>query len=387
MAGLFFGASRHARSDFLISEVNPLSGGSMSRAYGINNSGFVAGESSSPYSNAMQAIRTNDNGTQAVGYNMGGWSSRGLAISDGNVVVGRSDMFTPNGEVSRGFVFSDPNVGMQTLSGLADSRSTVANGVSGGTIVGTVTGSNGLTQAVTWDLQGHPKAIGGLTPGGSSSGLGVNNAGQVTGAAQTAGDGSHAFLYNPGQTVGAPGVMKDLGILTSGGTSQGNAVNNAGEVAGWASTGTSGYHAFAYLGTQMVDIQGSQFLASSSMGLGINDAGWIVGRADEGNGGSFAFLWRDGLGMVDLNSLIDKTQGWDLLSATGINNHGQIVGFGIHNGLTLGFVLNPVLDSDPPSLPEPSSLTLCGMAAASLALGWAARRRMRTRTARGVSGE
>ncbi|MDX2036309.1 MAG: hypothetical protein SFX72_06630 [Isosphaeraceae bacterium] len=65
--------------------------------------------------------------------------------------------------------------------------------------------------------------------------------------------------------------------------------------------------------------------------------------------GGAAVLWKNGA-IFDLNDLIDQTAGWRLLSAEGINDAGQIVGFGTFAGQTRAFVLTAV--------PEPSNLVL-----------------------------
>jgi len=45
--------------------------------------------------------------------------------------------------------------------------------------------------------------------------------------------------------------------------------------------------------------------------------------------------------MKDLNKLIPTGSGWVLQQAFGINNAGQIVGTGTHNGQSRGFLLSP----------------------------------------------
>jgi len=45
--------------------------------------------------------------------------------------------------------------------------------------------------------------------------------------------------------------------------------------------------------------------------------------------------------MQDLNDLLSPNSGWVLHVALGINDFGQIVGWGEHNGQTLGFLLTP----------------------------------------------
>jgi hypothetical protein len=56
--------------------------------------------------------------------------------------------------------------------------------------------------------------------------------------------------------------------------------------------------------------------------------------------------------MTDLNNLVSSISGWILSWAYDINNKGQIVGVGYHNGDQRGFLLTPV--------PEPSTLLLLG---------------------------
>ncbi len=52
-----------------------------------------------------------------------------------------------------------------------------------------------------------------------------------------------------------------------------------------------------------------------------------------------AFIWENGT-MTDLNDLIPPNTGWVLVSATAINDNGDIVGLGIKNGVTRGYVLD-----------------------------------------------
>jgi hypothetical protein len=64
-----------------------------------------------------------------------------------------------------------------------------------------------------------------------------------------------------------------------------------------------------------------------------------------------AFLWTEATGMVELNAYLPTVgvnlDGWDLRVANGISADGRvIVGTGIHNGLTRGFIVT--LGNSPP---------------------------------------
>jgi len=106
----------------------------------------------------------------------------------------------------------------------------------------------------------------------------------------------------------------------------------------------------------------------SSSAAAINGAGLIVGDSEitPGNLTSHAFSMTSGGTMTDLNTLIPGNSGWTLLGATGVNDLGQIVGYGSINGEIHGYVLT--------AIPEPSTTVAI---AATGALGFAALLRRR----------
>jgi hypothetical protein len=75
-----------------------------------------------------------------------------------------------------------------------------------------------------------------------------------------------------------------------------------------------------------------------------------------------------GLGLTDLNSLLDPDSGWVLKTATAINDRGEIVGWGEKDGETHAFLLQTV--------PGPASLAIwAGIGIVGGFVGW--RRRVR----------
>lgn len=76
----------------------------------------------------------------------------------------------------------------------------------------------------------------------------------------------------------------------------------------------------------------------------LNNHGQVVGTSGCGPTLSeipLAFLYENAE-FYDLNALIDSGIDWTLYSAVDINDHGQIVGTGEHQGRRTGFLLNPI---------------------------------------------
>jgi len=84
----------------------------------------------------------------------------------------------------------------------------------------------------------------------------------------------------------------------------------------------------------------------------INNFGLIVGTVSQfDNFSGRAAIWKPGdAAPTELNSLLPPDSGWTLLTAAeGVNDHGQIAGFGTKDGFTRAYVMTPydVALSDP----------------------------------------
>ena len=122
-------------------------------------------------------------------------------------------------------------------------------------------------------------------------------------------------------------AMLDIGTL-GGSSSSASAINNSGTVIGQSDT--PGYrHAFSYSNGIMSDI-GTLKGYYQSAALGINTAGDIVGDAYTYGNDQRAFLYTNNK-MLDLTSLVQFNNGWNLQYATSINDNGWIIGYGIYN--------------------------------------------------------
>jgi hypothetical protein len=208
-----------------------------------------------------------------------------------------------------------------------------------------------------------------LLPGEQSRADGINDAGEIVGQSKPPGEKAVGPVHWKNDT------LLDLNICCAGKAKRINANN---QIIGDTYDLKGRYHAFlwdAERGSRLLSTAGEDY----SSALALNQRGEVVVRAvpgglflysdgkfhpidaaqaaprglnnDEAVVGSFgphpegqrAFIWDKTHGLRDLNALIGANSGWKLEVATGINDRGEIVGWGDHGEKeNAGFLLVPL---------------------------------------------
>jgi YVTN family beta-propeller protein/probable HAF family extracellular repeat protein len=324
-------------------------GGPESEGIAINASGQVTGQADladsfyagQPIHHAFlwNGIALQDLGTLAAGVH-----SAGVAINASGQVTGRSfGLYAGVALAQRAFLWDGTTLRDLGAMGGAISDGSAINDA--GQVTGTADTDlySSAGHAFRWD--GTAMRDVGTLGGTQSLGSAINTSGQMTGWASTTGDtAQHAFRWD-GVT------MQDLGTL--GGThSRGLAINDSGQVTGWAATAGEAQHAFLWDGTTLQDLDTLGAASSYSQGNAINDLGQVTGFATLPERGQRAFLW-DGTALQDLNALIDPAdplQPYVTLSeGRDINAGGQIVANGCDSRTTEchAYLVSPVTATDP----------------------------------------
>lgn len=317
-------------------------GGEWGGAYDINNASQVVGYATTPTGSNHAFLWDSATGMKDLGTLGGKDYSIASGINDRGQVVGTS--FASNDQDSDTSVIWEDGTGMRALSTGPHSAALRINDA--GEAVGIAENAAGNAYAFIWDATNGTRSLGNL---GGDFGVArdINNAGQVVGQSVVSGwSYSSAFIWST-----ATG-MQSLGI-SAGLTSQGFAINDVGQVAGSydVAGGSTAYRAFIWDATNGMMALG--LLGDSSEAHDINESGQVVGYVRYLDATAPAgcidhvFLWENGV-MTDLNNAALSEPGWELISAGAINDSGQIVGGGKHNGIGRAFLLTPV--------PEPSSL-------------------------------
>lgn len=282
---------------------NPTSG-----AFGINNAGVVSGTFTLP----RHAFR--DPGVMIDLGTLGGATSQAWGINDHNQVVGYADTLT----ATHAFVDSGTMFDLGTLGGPSSTAYAINNN---SWIVGYSLIPSGANHAFLYKnaVMNDLGTLGGTT----SFAYGINNNNWVVGSAMLPNNVTgHAFLWMGG------GPLLDLGGL--GGYSMALGINNAGVVVGSSYLpGNTVEHAF-YFDGHMHDL--GTLGGTYSRALGINKNGAIVGESSVPSGypnhGFIAYCRNT---MVDINTMVDASgAGWTIVSATAINDYGQVAAWGIN---------------------------------------------------------
>jgi probable HAF family extracellular repeat protein len=321
-------------------------GGPSSYAWGINDSGQVVGVSDITGDSAAHAFLYDASATppmQDLG-TLGGSSSFAYGINDSGQVVGSSYLY---GNTYHAFLYdATATPPMQDLGTLGGGGVSQAFGINAsGQVVGLSENPTNHTHAFLYDQAATPPMQDLGTLGGTvSRAWGINDSGQVVGSSYLTDDSAeHAFLYDATATP----PMQDLGTL-GGRVSQAFGINASGQVVGLSYiTGNIVSHAFLYdpaATPPMQDLGTLAGMMGGSQAWGINNSGQVVGIGDFADvGGAFLYDPAATPPMQDLNNLIPSDSGWTLTLANGINDSGEIVGYGFVNGQTYAhaFLLRP----------------------------------------------
>lgn len=182
----------------------------------------------------------------------------------------------------------------------------------------------------------------------------INNYGVIVGSAV---DNNNVAYQAVEWRDGNAKLLSNLG----GSYTYANAVNDAGIIVGSSETADGQNRAVMWRDGNLAVLDSSGDYAQASS---INAQGQIVGLANTSAGGVVrATLWDKGQ-MVDLSSYLDPTlasQGWLMYAATGINDHGVIVGYLQHESEYKAFMLTP-------EVPEPQGYAMLATGLVTLGL-------------------
>jgi len=292
---------------------------------------------------------------------LGGTSSFGTALNDAGHATGYS--LTAAGE-TRAFYWT-PGGGMQNLGIIGTGSSQGLDINNNNDIVGQTGG-----KAFRWESGTGMVTIDGANNGSAN---GLNNSDAAVGSRAITVSTSRSLKWDSANTVSNPFPTTN---------SQAQAINDLGQYVG--TTPAAGYYststnAVTVLSMSPTDINNSRHIVGSlggiaalldfdtnmttllgklnpsdpnSQALGINQAGTVVGVSN----GSGAFIVDSSMTMASLTSLLDVGfAGWNILTATDINNSGSIIGVGQFNGVSHAVILTPV--------PEPTTCFLALSAA------------------------
>jgi probable HAF family extracellular repeat protein len=281
------------------------------------------------------------------------------AINDDDVIAGTTSKH-------RAALWSE-KAGLKKIPAPPGFRIAEAVGINGrGDLIGLASDSSSKRKAFLYSggsLQ--------LLPGGQSKPTGIDDAGDVSGEATL-----------PKKTVSAAVLWRKQTAIDLGGCCGGTAtgLNNSGQVVGQIYDDQGRYSAFLWDDKRGIQHIGPPGTFSSA--VLINDSGQVVIQEFTRHGiflyaesklaplelspkfpsrpramnncdaivGSFgpfadaerAFVWDPSRGFHDLNDLIPAGLGWKLEVATGINNKGEIVGWGDYKHTdNAGFLLVP----------------------------------------------
>lgn len=330
-------------------------GGTGSIANDINDLGQIVGEATLPGDTVSHATIWNNGVASDLGAVDPARNSVAWAINNLGVAVGSSDlgmgMRTATMFESRGL--TDVGAAAGSVNGSSVAWDINDNGV----VAGQATINPGFAKGFFWDPSNGGVAAGTLFQGGANKS--INNAGVSVGHSFFFGDPDTATISMPdgrggyqvaeigpsGLTFSIATAISETGIVVGHTNGAGLGTGPGGEGGDWQAVI---YEDDGRGGTNYIPLGRLDGLGISEAN-DVNDDGLVVGFGFDGTGAGLApraFAWKDGV-MYDLNDLLhDQSEFVNLIQATGVNTHGDIVGFGeTTDGQVAGFVIRGFVPS------------------------------------------
>jgi uncharacterized membrane protein len=326
-----------------------------SSAWGINNFGTVVGESRGTkvwsYSGCggasatMPFVWTAEGGMQPLGppplLNLFGslvepCGGGARAINDDGTIVGYLDYgFAGNG---RPFIWTAA-AGMQLIPGVdAPGGATAVNDT--GQVVGSVASTAFRWSPSKVELLGLPLQY--------TAAFAINSRGEVAGTAgiESCGTGRPVLWDSAGQLreIDMTAALSNLPPIFRVCSGQLLGINDqldaVGSVRFIFESGDAVTVALKYSPTtnsaKRLD-ESPSGLSGESEASDINNQGLVVGRKD-----GQAFVWTEQTGFKELGAMLGSLGAdWTLSSATALNDKGQVVGAGLHEGRSRAFLMTP----------------------------------------------
>lgn len=313
-----------------------------STAQDINNAGVVVGQSTNVLGHTV-AVMWDANGTPSqLGSLDGETISWAESINNNGVIVG----YCEDGDFLRRATLWAPGESPFNLhNAIGAAGSSIPWDINdSGVIVGQAPLTPGFAKRFAWDSMAGSMISGIPSSFMGSAIYGVNNAGEFVGSEFFFGDPDDANYYRPDGRGGYEDVLiNPPGFIFS----QARAINDSGMIIGHSgfNSTTSSWNACIFTGDDRDPVHplGSLEGYDTSEGLDLNNNGMVVGYSWDGTFSGIpprAWAWVDGT-MYDLNDYLDDSSDFQvLLRATGVNDNGDIVGFGeLKNGGLGSFII------------------------------------------------
>ena len=308
---------------------------------GLNAAGDGAGRSATGRGDQTHAVLFHAGALTDLGA-MGADSSLAVSVNGAGVAVG---VDIDAAQVEHPVRFANGAVTALLPPGHVGVASAINDS---GTMVGSLQTGDGRTLAVQYVGDGTTVDLGHLDlapPDGQTAAMAVNNAGDVVGSASTGLGDFVAARFAGGHATALPRLgANPLNVA--------NALSQSGGyIVGVTQTADGAREAVQYgPGAAAVDL-GRRAGDRESLATGVNRAGVAVGVSVDTSGAFHAVMFK-GNQVIDLNSLLPPNTGWTLQSAQGINDAGQIAGYGTRGGAARAFILTP------PPPPPPTTTTI-----------------------------